>query len=438
MKKYLKTAYVGMLWMGIVASVLMMTACSVQKESLEIENEQKGIEVKITVTNEWVGSSTFTDYFAERYKIFCEENREIEVQVMEVPNAGNSTLDDKLKILILGGELPDVFYTNDRNIIESAYRAGLLYNLEEFYEKDTAFQKELSEETMTSWNKDKEGIYGISSSSVFFGIYYNKQILKRAGYEEFPTTWEEFYEMCEILVEMGIPPMTLETKTSFIPSVFLLARTASLSEDGERIANTAPMTEFTAPEVIQAATELQMLYQKYSTHDVIGSTSDVMVDRFINGEIAMCMMGTWRLEAFRESLGTNLAMAKLPGEGVISYPDYAWFSGAKSEKEAEAAYKFIKNFNNAQDQQLRMEMVGMFPDSLNIDIDENTMDDIIEQLLEWRTQVEYSASSPWILFNSATMEILEREYSALARGENTPQEFAENMAQTAKRGALKE
>ncbi len=427
MKKMRKAARI--LGLTVLLSVLLLTAVACGRKSTPAASTDG--KTSILVFNEWVGSHAFTAYFNQRLDVFKTANPDVAVSIEEIAGTGSANMDDKLKVMISAGELPDVFYTNDRSIVDLAYRSGLLYDMSEFYNADADFHHDLGETTMNSWNAGKNGIYAISSSQNFFGIFYNKAHLASVGYDEFPTTWEEFYDMSDKLVAKGIAPMALCTETAFIPSLTLLAVLASQGPEGEVQANTQPNTNFMTPEFIKAAGTLQNMYRSYTTKDAIGATADSAVEKFSSGQAAMCFLGTWQLDTFRKALGEDLGMAPLPGNGVISYPDYAWFSGAKTKASAEAAYKFIRNFNNTEDQQTRLEMLGAFPDSTRIDISTVQLDPIMTGLLELREDVGYSASSPWLLFNAATISVLPQEYSALGSGVYTPEQFAKELTDVA-------
>ena len=43
------------------------------------------------------------------------------------------------------------------------------------------------------------------------GIWYNKDLFEKAGITELPTTWDEFMDMCQQLLDAGIAPMALDS-----------------------------------------------------------------------------------------------------------------------------------------------------------------------------------------------------------------------------------
>lgn len=145
-----------------------------------------------------------------------EAHPEIDVNVEEIAGSTTANMDAKLKVQVSSGELPDVFYTNDQSIIDLAKKSNLLYDFKEKLDADAELKDELDMEDIASWNEGSDQVYGICSHKDFFGFFYNKEILKAAGYEKFPESWDELYKLCEKLKEDGIAAMSLETKDSMV------------------------------------------------------------------------------------------------------------------------------------------------------------------------------------------------------------------------------
>ena len=168
----------------------------------------------------------------------------IDVNVEEIAGSTTANMDAKLKVQVSSGELPDVFYTNDQSIIDLAKKSNLLYDFKEKLDADAELKDELDMEDIASWNEGSDQVYGICSHKDFFGFFYNKEILKAAGYEKFPESWDELYKLCEKLKEDGIAAMSLETKTAWYSSLTLLAALASGSEEGQEMAKTVGLTDY--------------------------------------------------------------------------------------------------------------------------------------------------------------------------------------------------
>lgn len=404
--------------------VLGLTACGGTGGA---SGEEAGEKTSITVYTEWVGSHPYSEYFADRVKSFEEEHPDINVNVEEIAGSTTANMDAKLKVQISSGELPDVFYTNDQSIIRLAKESNLLYDFKEKLDADTELKNELDMNDIASWNEGTDHVYGICSHKDFFGMFYNKEILKEAGYDEVPETWDEFYEMCDAIKENGIAPMAMETKTAWYSSLMLLAIMASQNEQGLEMANTIGLTDYNTPEFIEAAGQLQEIFTEYSTTDAPGSDISVALNNFTSGKAAMVLDGAWRIGELTDAMGENLGEDYLPGKGVVSYPGYAWFSGSQDEAKAEASYEFIKWFNNKEDQTIRLQELGLIPASQNVQYDNLGLSDLMLQILDMRSDVGYSISSCWRVYTAEVTAIAPQELAALGMKQNTPEQFAENL-----------
>lgn len=404
--------------------VLGLTACGGTGGA---SGEEAGEKTSITVYTEWVGSHPYSEYFADRVKSFEEEHPDINVNVEEIAGSTTANMDAKLKVQISSGELPDVFYTNDQSIIRLAKESNLLYDFKEKLDADTELKNELDMNDIASWNEGTDHVYGICSHKDFFGMFYNKEILKEAGYDEVPETWDEFYEMCDAIKENGIAPMAMETKTAWYSSLMLLAIMASQNEQGLEMANTIGLTDYNTPEFIEAAGQLQEIFTEYSTTDAPGSDISVALNNFTSGKAAMVLDGAWRIGELTDAMGENLGEDYLPGKGVVSYPGYAWFSGSQDEAKAEASYEFIKWFNNKEDQTIRLQELGLIPASQNVEYDNLGLSDLMLQILDMRSDVGYSISSCWRVYTAEVTAIAPQELAALGMKQNTPEQFAENL-----------
>lgn len=417
----------------IVAAGLMMsmilgiTACGKTVDGTKSDESSSNEKVSITVFSEWVGAHPYATYFADRVASFEEAHPEIEVNVEEIAGSSTANMDAKLKIQISSGELPDVFYTNDQSIIELAKKSDLLYDFKSMLDADDELKQELDMNDIESWNGDEDSVYGICSHKDFFGFFYNKELLKKAGYDEFPQTWDEFYIMCDKLKEQGIAPMSLETKTAWSSSLTMLAALASQGEKGQSMAATVGLTDYNSPEFIEAAAMLQKMFTDYSTVDAPGSDLTVAVNNFTSENTAMILDGAWRVAEFAEPLGDKLGVAYLPEKGAVSYPGYAWFSGSKDEAKAKASYEFIKWFNNKEDQAIKLEQLGLIPASSNIDYSSIELHPLLSEILEMKNDVNYTVTSCWRLYPAEVIAIIPQELAALATGQNTPEQFTENL-----------
>jgi len=112
--------------------------------------------------------------------------------------------------------LPDIFGILDtKNTFSDFIRYGYVADLTAEFEKDNArwrksiFEKALSSNTFVEGNTYdvKPGIYGVPLDVTTIQMLYNKNLLKKAGYQSPPKTFQEFIEVSQALKRVGISRM---------------------------------------------------------------------------------------------------------------------------------------------------------------------------------------------------------------------------------------
>ena len=136
------------------------------------------VELKMVAAN-YADMQPFWDGLAAK---FAAANPGITVKVDVV---SWETIDDKVKTLIATGQTPDVVNKGDYS---AAAADGLLYRADEMVSKAT-----LDDIVPTFLNNSKyNGVaYAVPDLASARALFYNKDILKKAGVKKLPTTWTE-------------------------------------------------------------------------------------------------------------------------------------------------------------------------------------------------------------------------------------------------------
>ena len=111
-------------------------------------------------------------------------------------NENGGGYSDKINAGVMSGDLPDIITVDGPNV--SAYVANnIIQPLEGVSEKDKSVYLDSIIEQGTVNNK----LYALGAMESSVGLYYNKDIIEKAGIEipsmDDPWTWDEFYEVCE-------------------------------------------------------------------------------------------------------------------------------------------------------------------------------------------------------------------------------------------------
>lgn len=155
------------------------------------KDDVKKEDVKLVLWHLWA-EETREDSWGNTIKNWAKdyEQKNPNVKIEVVGNVNR----DKLLTAITGGQGPDIFLNQWPNI-PSWSDVGGLADLTDYINNDAQFDKNDIMKGAWGVGTYKGRTYGIPFASFSSYIYYNKDILKEAGYEAPPETIEEFTEL---------------------------------------------------------------------------------------------------------------------------------------------------------------------------------------------------------------------------------------------------
>lgn len=199
MKKSLR-----MIWLltSMVMTLSMLMGCGNKGEEKKdistdtIKNQEGGNEEGNK--GEQVIKLALWDYESVGYdkaiiEAFEKENPDIQVQVISSPNAD---YDNKLSVMLAGGDEIDVFYGKSNTQYPSLVNNNYAMGLNELIEKNNFDIAPYGDLLDKHYNIDGN-IYALPYRSNNFLMYYNKNVFDEAGipYPSNDMTWEEFREL---------------------------------------------------------------------------------------------------------------------------------------------------------------------------------------------------------------------------------------------------
>lgn len=318
------------------------TADQAKKDDTAVEGTEASSEEKIVldVINYHVGTDYAAEYYAYLFEAFqqTEEGRNVEFHFEEIPTT--DAFNQKIKLLISSGDLPDIVFNGGNNITEVAAKSGKVADLTPYFEEDPEW-KALFDETSLEFNTVDGKIYGVPVSKEISYIYYNKELFAQAGLEApevaYPD-WIAFFEACDQLKAAGITPVGMDTADSgWLTNLWMSALIGTNGKEGNEWMNSMYPTDFNTPEVIAAAGTVQKMFQEYTTADAVGGKYDSMATHFFNGEVAMFPNGPWMIPDFSETekapegFYDKVGVMLMPGSGMEMVPTPEEFCDKLSE-----------------------------------------------------------------------------------------------------------
>ena len=330
MKKKIKLAMLGM-----TAVLFGLTACGNKQEATS-----KGGKTTIRFAS-W---DTADDVDAQQKLVdkFNEEHPDIQV----VLEAYGSEFDTKISASMGSGDAPDVMYMWNY----PAYHDGL-EPLDSYIEKEGEDYKKNFYSTLWNYNSYDGQIYGLPVGFTTHCVYYNKDLFEKAGVEEPKDgwTWEDLEEKAKKINEAtGVKGFSFSMKPDpYDYEMYLWSNgTAYCDKEGK-------MEGYVNSD---KALETYKMFQDMAKGGYAVATEKSGSDEFESGQTAMFVYGAWAVKKYTEA-GVNFGLAKLPSFGTEKSASILSSSGvaiAKSSKNKEAAWEFVKYWTDEENNKSRI------------------------------------------------------------------------------------
>ncbi|MEV6393842.1 extracellular solute-binding protein [Streptomyces sp. NPDC051907] len=188
--------------------------------------------------------------------------------------------------------------------------------------------------------------YGAPFVTDSVGLMWNKEILKKAGYDKAPTTWEEVKAVSKAVKEKaGVNGFQLRADAYFeLPFLF--------GEGTDMVDAAGKKITVNSPEAVKAVDETKALLDApgVAKLDVTADSYAHMMDAFNTGKTAMILQGPWELTnvykgaAFKDKANLGISGVPAGSTGKAGAPtgghNLSVYAGSDKAHQA-AAQKFI-------------------------------------------------------------------------------------------------
>lgn len=280
--------------------------------------------------------------FEEQSRVAHEKDPSRPVyRVISGQEASRNQIEDPTRFLVgvAGGMPPDVIRFDRYAVTEWAAR-GAFADLRELIAKDRASGRPdaIAQEDYfdSCWDEVvyKGGVYGVPEKVDNRALFYNKDLLKRAGYDGPPKTWDELEEMAAKLTErdeagnikrLGFAPGAAGggTGNAWLYLYGWMNGGKFMSDDGRR----CTMND---PKIVEALAWLTKMYDSMGGASAVKAFESSLqggdLDPFITGKVAMKIDGFWQITDTVAQYGRNVnwGIARPP------VPKWAYESGNKT------------------------------------------------------------------------------------------------------------
>lgn len=254
-------------------------------------------DVTITHINTKVDSR---DYFVQFFKDFEDETGiKVDYDVMAAAQYG-SVITTRLS----SGDAPDTF-----QVFPGAANAGIVTFATQGYTLDITdepFMDNILPGVLDALAIDGRQ-YTLPTSQNIIAIQYNIDLFEQAGIEETPKSLEEFYEVCQILLDAGITPYAMEGQNGWFFETFAILPTTLYSVmpdfDEKRAAGEARFNDTGWRKVFEIMVDMRD--NGFFQAQPLGFGYDEANNLFTSGQVAMRCNGNWAFSDFQAKGGDD-------------------------------------------------------------------------------------------------------------------------------------
>lgn len=400
--------------------------------------------VTLKVINYHVGTDYAAEYYQYLFDAFTktEEGKHVTFEFEEIPTT--DAYNQKLKLLISSGDLPDIVLNGGNNYTELAAKSGKVADLTPYFDADPEWKAQFDPKSL-EFNSVDGKIYGVPVSKEISYIYYNKELFTKAGITPPATSfasWDEFFAACDKLKAADITPLGMDTADfGWLTNLWYSAIIGTSGDAGNKWMNTMYPKDYSTPEVIAATKTLQTMLSQYTTRDAIGGKYDPMATHFFNSEVAMFPNGPWMIPDFKntekapQGFYDKVGIMLMPADGMEMVPTPGDMVGAKDPAKIEAAVAFLKFETSLENQVKALQMTGLQPESPKVVIPDSLKqeDPLMAQVLDIQGKAKITYGQNQAYWYQNTLDAFSTLLPELANGNLTPEQFCEKMSQTAQK-----
>ena len=441
MKK--RQALSAVLATAMVASLGMTAAAATDVAANDLAYKGE-LEIMHYSTSEESEGNGGSDGFRTVLAAWDEAHPDITLNQNVLANAEYKT---QIATLAAAGDLPDVFLLQGMNTKDWA-KQGLVYDLTDAI-KASPYYSDYVQNYFTPFT-DGDSIYGypVLTGGTCTVVIYDKAMWKDAGFDTFPSTWEDVEKAAEYFNEQGI------TTVAFGNGGKWQANSDFLSTLGNRY--TGPDwflslinkggAAFTDEAFVKALTEMQHLFTETSifNEDFNAVTNEDAREYYISGDAAAFIGGNWdesyiwaTLKDSDEEKWNNMGFAVLPQpadatEAPTSQNIGLGYAVAISSKVAEDPDKLAAAIDLAQEvtgpafASYVAENYALGGLTKVGDVDLSSFDQITQDFYNY----SYVDTEPCEIYDSyitnAVWDVLNTDLQTMMNGEMSPEDVAAN------------
>lgn len=278
---------------------------------------------------------------------------------------GDEEIKDKLKVLLGGDDVPDIYFSWSGERLQNYIDEDLAMDITKYIEEDKEWKDSFNQSMLETCNKE-DAYYAVPwdySSKVFF---YNKAVFEDCGIAAAPTTWDEFMSVCETIKGKGYTPIAIGNQYPWVVCHWITTLNQKLVPQDVMEANySGENPDFTDPGYADALNKLKELLDKgYINSDVNSCTYEMSQSMVLEGKAAMIYDETQIMSKYAEDSFGTFDFPEIEGEAgeagwVTGGPDLYIVNTACEHPDE--AVEFLKYLTSVSAQQKIVKDIQFMP-----------------------------------------------------------------------------
>ncbi|MBO9467780.1 extracellular solute-binding protein [Tropicibacter sp. R15_0] len=219
--------------------------------------------------------------------------------------------------------------------------AGMSQDLSPYY-SEFNWDKNLVSAALGFTTAFADGKHGVPNTFKGEVIYYNKQMLADAGFEQEPQSYEELLAFADALAEDGIAAITFGGSVNWhvMRLMDVLLETKCGAEKHDQLVG-LELNWSTEPCALESLTEMEMWADKYFLKPFMGIDHRQSMSLFVAGKAAMMLEGNWLVNSLAEADDlSKYGIFPFPtGTGrLYGFAEYHYISSKSANPDAAAKF----------------------------------------------------------------------------------------------------
>jgi raffinose/stachyose/melibiose transport system substrate-binding protein len=317
-----------------------------------------------TITN--VTTNTFAKY---RNQSVVDFNKKYagRIQIKILPNLA-APPDQTLSRMALRRSLPDIFLTSGAVLrkLSGVGGRGTIMDLAPHLRRDKKWMSSFHPGIFDHFRGSRGGILAVPEERDVIGVFWNKELFRKAGISTFPTTWSAFEQALARLKATGVIPVAMDGDWS---TLLWWANYIGTQPGGADLleAGLTPAAFSKAP-VVRATEWVKRLHTSgYVNQDAFTGNFANAETPFLTDQAAILANGPWEVPYgikgpnASTDLYSRVDYAPSPGSGIIVVPGQGWAIAAKTPAKRAAALLYLRFITTRAQVWKRLLITASFP-----------------------------------------------------------------------------